>query len=473
MAGLNLSQVFCEILSGFALSFSVLPMLDVLQICSFDQIISWIGSLDGAIFVIALVLFYIMGLLIDAVGLAIGESFLDNLLNANPPSKEDRAAFWKNVPAHLLNYHDRQWTYYSAYRSLFILFIPGGISWIWMVWKKWGVHYGFLVGIFFVIIEFALYRTLIALLNLYYDITKSFNTAQAINKAKGKKNFIESYIRLSNEEIIFLRHNKLKKSKKTLLFVHGLGESGLCFEEVFSDPRFNDFNLLVPDMTGYGRSSGASNCDYRFNLQVQRLWQLIEHFNATFDINELVLIGHSLGGDLTTLFCREYLDKKIIKQYINIEGDITPHELFISGQAVEAFERGGFAGFETWLRDEFASKVYDEYARKFGESLQRYYASLRFCRPEAFLRNAQELCLRNRKFPDEKIRSEIGKIYLSISKKIPAVFCYGTESLKPETVRFLEENNVNRKEFEGAGHWLMIDKKEEFYEFLYKYISNS
>jgi pimeloyl-ACP methyl ester carboxylesterase len=280
----------------------------------------------------------------------------------------------------------------------------------------------------------------------------------------------ESYIRLSSEEIIFLRHNKLKKGKKTLLFVHGLGESGLCFQEVFSDSRFDDFNLLVPDMIGYGRSSCASNSRYCFDLQVQRLWQLVEHFYATFDINELVLIGHSLGGDLTTLFCREYLDKKIIKQYINIEGDITPHELFFSGQAENAFDRGGFAGFETWLREEFANKVYDEYARKFGDSLQRYYASLRFCRPEAFLQNAKELCLRNRKFPGEKIQSEIGKIYLSISEKIPAVFCYGTESLKPETIRFLEENNVNHEAFEGAGHWVMIDKKEEFYDFLYNFI---
>jgi len=42
----------------------------------------------------------------------------------------------------------------------------------------------------------------------------------------------ESVFRLEGmKEYMFLRHNEINHGKTTLLFVHGLGESGLCFKE--------------------------------------------------------------------------------------------------------------------------------------------------------------------------------------------------------------------------------------------------
>jgi pimeloyl-ACP methyl ester carboxylesterase len=272
---------------------------------------------------------------------------------------------------------------------------------------------------------------------------------------------------------MFLRHNDLKKGRKTLLLVHGLGESGLCFREVFENEKFNRFNLLVPDMLGYGRSSQALTADYSFSAQVERLWELIRDVQVKMKVpvEELIVIGHSLGGDLTTLFCKEYMDKIVIKKYINIEGDITPYELFFSGQAVEAFEKLGEEGFETWLREEFMNSVYYKYADQLGESCQRYYASLSFCRPDAFRKNARELCERNRESNGKKGRSEIGETYLEISKKLDTIFCYGTESLNSDTICFLKEHKkLKTLAFEGSGHWVMIDRKDEFYDFLYDYI---
>jgi pimeloyl-ACP methyl ester carboxylesterase len=283
----------------------------------------------------------------------------------------------------------------------------------------------------------------------------------------------ESYIKLKTNEYMFLRHNDLKKGRKTLLLVHGLGESGLCFREVFENEKFNRFNLLVPDMLGYGRSSQALTADYSFSAQVERLWELIRDVQVKMKVpvEELIVIGHSLGGDLTTLFCKEYMDKIVIKKYINIEGDITPYELFFSGQAVEAFEKLGEEGFETWLREEFMNSVYYKYADQLGESCQRYYASLSFCRPDAFRKNARELCERNRESNGKKGRSEIGETYLEISKKLDTIFCYGTESLNSDTICFLKEHKkLKTLAFEGSGHWVMIDRKDEFYDFLYDYI---
>jgi len=270
---------------------------------------------------------------------------------------------------------------------------------------------------------------------------------------------MESFIKV-DDDLIFLRHNLVKSNRTTLLFVHGLGESGLCFQEVFEDKRFNSFNILVPDMVGYGRSSASAKGDYTFDAQIKRLRNIVQQY----PIGELIVIGHSLGGDLTTLFCASD-SEHIIKKYINIEGTITQFDIFISNQAVETAERGEF---EHWFKETFMnSQVYDDWGSR-SPACRRYYASLCFCRPEAFLANAQELYKRNTSL-GLIYQSEIGQVYCSLS--IPKVYCYGTESLSPKTSRFLQEMGLESQAFDGAAHWVMIDRKDEFYSFLYDFIS--
>ncbi|MCP4351679.1 MAG: alpha/beta hydrolase [Desulfobacterales bacterium] len=268
----------------------------------------------------------------------------------------------------------------------------------------------------------------------------------------------ESIINIEND-YIFLRHNETETDRLTLLFVHGLGESGLCFREVFEDKRFNEFNILVPDMIGHGKSSASADGDYSFDAQVKRIWKLLEICR----VKNLVAIGHSLGGDLTTLLCTS--DKTgMIKKYVSIEGDITQSDLFISYDAVEADKKRRFTD---WLEYDFMNKkIYEQLGQKYI-SCRRYYASLFLCRPEAFWANAYELVERNNALPG-KYKSEIGQLYCSVS--IPKIFCYGTESITQNTLDFLKENDLQHKSFSGASHWLMIDKAEEFYSFLYSFL---
>lgn len=272
----------------------------------------------------------------------------------------------------------------------------------------------------------------------------------------------ESLLKI-DEDFVYLKHSSIARDRTTLLFVHGLGESGLCFQEVFQDPLFADYNLLVPDMVGYGRSSASATGDYGFDAQVRRLAKVVEQMG----LGELVVVGHSLGGDLGTLFCASDREGRVQK-FVNIEGDLTQHDLIMSSQAVKAHQEGRF---EDWLHHHLMDeKVYKELAGRHGESCRRYYASLRFSRPEAFLANALELCRKSRALPG-KYQSEIGAEYCGLS--IPKVFCYGEESLgDSETLVFLEEKGLDWKSFEGAGHWVMIDRKDEFYPFLHDFISS-
>ncbi|HUV29695.1 MAG TPA: alpha/beta fold hydrolase [Acidobacteriota bacterium] len=269
----------------------------------------------------------------------------------------------------------------------------------------------------------------------------------------------ESWFRIGDEYLYF-RHNTLRPKRRSLLFVHGLGDSTLSFQDVFRDKRFDDFNLVVPDLIGYGRSSGAGSLQgYSYDSHVARLWKLI----GETGLSELTVIGHSMGGDLTTLLCASDTDG-IIRKYVSVEGDLTQHDLTISRAAVSADRRGKF---RDWYDGDFRERmVYESLGR--NRSGRVYYASLAFCRPEAFLENARELVRRNTSLPG-KYKSEIGEIYRSLG--LPRVFCYGTESLSPRTLSFLKENGLDVRAFEGVGHCPMTDSAAEFYEFLHHFVT--
>lgn len=265
----------------------------------------------------------------------------------------------------------------------------------------------------------------------------------------------ESILQFGNESN-YVRHNEILPGKKTLLFIHGLGDSGLAFQEVFEDKRFDEFNIVVPDTIGYGKSSASANGDYSFNSFLDRIWEMTKKMG----INDLIVIGHSMGGDIATLLCASD-QTNIIKKFVNIEGNLTQFDLFIASSAVKAVKDGNF---EDWFNEEFKkSKVLGDWAQRY-DSCKRYYESLCCCKPEAFQTNACELYKRNTALSG-KYKSEIGRIYCSLS--IPKIFCYGSESISSGTIEFLKEKGLDYKVFNGAFHWLMIDKPKEFYLFLY------
>ena len=271
----------------------------------------------------------------------------------------------------------------------------------------------------------------------------------------------ESYLKINGSENMFIHHNKLKPEARTLLFVHGLGDSGLSFEDAFKHNKLADrFNIVVPELIGYGRSSSAASIErYRFDSHIERLWQLID----TFNLQHIILAGHSMGGDITTLMCQDNRGGRIEK-YISIEGDITQHELFVSSKVVKAESEGNP---ESWFYNDFMHKtIFKAMGRQ--RSGRLYFASLNYCRLEAVLQNSQELVDRNTRLEGE-FTSEIGQVYLSLD--IPRVFCYGTKSLSNETLNFLKQNKMPARAFEGAGHSLMVDSSDEFYEFVQEFAS--
>jgi len=258
---------------------------------------------------------------------------------------------------------------------------------------------------------------------------------------------------------LFVRHSELRRLRPVVLLVHGLGESGLCFREAFESRDMNGYGLVVPDMMGYGRSSGAAGGDYSMESQIHRLWRIVDCLR----IDSLYVVGHSLGGDIGT-FMASSDTRQRIKALVNVEGDLTPHDIFFSNKAVSAAEKGHFT---EWFEREFKEEtVLKDWGSKWS-SCRRYYASLQFARPEAFLANAKEVYEKNQTLPG--LRECItGCTYAAL--RIPKIFCWGSNSLAKGTLEYLESASLNHRKFEPAFHWPMIDQAEQFYMFLSGFI---
>ena len=257
---------------------------------------------------------------------------------------------------------------------------------------------------------------------------------------------------------LYYRHTDIVADRPTVLFIHGLGESGLCFIEAFHESLLDGYNIVVPDLLGFGKSSPAANHDYAFPVQIRRICTLL----GEIGVDKLNLVGHSMGGDIGTLFCQQHANR--VTSFVNIEGDLTPHDRFITDQAITA-ERAG--RFDDWLRTEFTLDQVIKWSHEWP-SCVRYVASLSMCQNEAFLASVHEIYELNETKSTSGV-GVIGEIYRLL--ELPRVYCWGTESLSPESQEFLTREALPNRRFDRSSHWVMLDERDRFYGFLSAFLA--
>ena len=257
---------------------------------------------------------------------------------------------------------------------------------------------------------------------------------------------------------MYYRHNDFDVSRRTVLFIHGIGESGLCFLEAFHASLPGDFNIIVPDLLGFGRSSLAADQDYRFSKQIIRMRALLE----SLGVGEFHLVGHSMGGNIGTLFCHQHGDQ--VLSFVNIEGDLTSDNRFITEPAMQSEADGRF---EEWLRDDFSQHQILNLCHQWPSTV-RYLASLNMCQSSAFLACVHEIYELMESSPGSNT-GLIGKTYLELNT--PRVFCWGTESLSESAQAFLMGSTLQHQAFSGSFHWVMLDQTIQFYSFLSEFLT--
>ena len=226
-----------------------------------------------------------------------------------------------------------------------------------------------------------------------------------------------------------------------LLWIHGLGESGLCMEAIVRHPGLAGIRHIIPDMPGYGRSPHPA--------RPPALDDIVEHLAAWLDTRKdapVTLAGHSLGGVLAILLARRH--PRLIRALVDIDGNKSPGDCGYSGQAMGATP-------ETFVATVFPAMLDTIYRNGLEDPASRgYYASLRQCDPAVFYRHSRELVA----------LSETGTLARQLADlPIPVFYIAGSPGgASPESLELLRQAGVSTTVISPSGHWPFIDQPDSF-----------
>lgn len=240
---------------------------------------------------------------------------------------------------------------------------------------------------------------------------------------------------------MFVRDYRPQAGGPVLVWIHGLGESGLCFEHVVGEPELAGRHCVIPDLPGYGRS----------------LWPdvpggLVDHADhldtwlRNRGVAGCVVVGHSMGGVIGQLLAERHPAR--VEALIDVDGNISAGDCAYSSRAAsysrEVFVDGGF------------QRVRD-YVYRLGISdpaHRRYWASLVLADPRVFHLHSCELVELS---SGEDLAGRLAAL------PCPTVYIAGSPGgVCPRSLELLEEAGADVRPVSPAGHWPFLDRPGEF-----------
>lgn len=131
---------------------------------------------------------------------------------------------------------------------------------------------------------------------------------------RGKAELVVKTIDLSEGKIEYMT-NTIVPQKQTILMIHGFGgdkDNWTFFAKYLS----RDYNLIVLDLPGFGKSFNDISLNYKIETQAQRVNEFLQKLN----INKVHLIGHSMGGAISLRFSFQYPDRLLSLTVVNAGG---------------------------------------------------------------------------------------------------------------------------------------------------------
>jgi len=237
---------------------------------------------------------------------------------------------------------------------------------------------------------------------------------------------------------------------RVLLWLHGLGDSGLSFEHLAGAPELAGWRQLSPDLPGYGRSPWPA-----------RPWDLAaqaDHLAAWLRERgepPVVIAGHSQGGVHALLLAERHPGR--VAGVVDIEGNKSLGDCTVSGAAARqpeaAFVQGGF--------DRLRRLVYR--AGQKDAAQRGYFASLCLCDPRLFHANSRELVALSR---SERLAARLAALNL------PSLYIAGVPGgACSRSLELLAEAGVAVARIEPSGHCPFLDRPAEFLAALSRFLA--
>lgn len=227
-----------------------------------------------------------------------------------------------------------------------------------------------------------------------------------------------------------------------LLYLHGGACSKSDFIEATTVPELDDYTIISFDYPGCGNSPYTPHR----NLDVDDLAEITQIFIEQLQLNNIVLVGHSMGGLVAMLYM---LKHKSALAFISIEGNLAPENCIFSRKVANT------ADFS-----EFKSKGFPALRKSLEES-----DNTGFRKWSKAVAKSSALAFYNY-CPSLVHHSDSGVILKHyIDLDIPTLYIYGSENANDlNFLRTLNTHGCKNAEISNSNHFPFFDNPTEFYQ---------
>lgn len=247
---------------------------------------------------------------------------------------------------------------------------------------------------------------------------------------------------------MFLRETRADEEVEgpagTLLYLHGLGESGLSFEGLLTAPELAAFRHLAPDLPGYGKSPWPAEAN-----GLEELADAVGRWLPSETSEPVVAVGHSMGGVLALLLAERF--PGLLRAIVNVEGNVCGDDCTFSSRIAAyppaVLEERGLAS----LLDGIYRDGLDD------APLRTYFASMSLAHPPTLHRSAAELV-------EISDREEIAGRLADLD--LPQIYLLGNpRGTGARSRSLLTAAGIPWRAIPDAGHWPFLDQPDLFLAF--------
>ncbi len=131
--------------------------------------------------------------------------------------------------------------------------------------------------------------------------TLAVNTTQKIIQYERSKSdlAVKALTLSSGEKMVYAENGNV--AGEPLLLIHGFGGNKDNFTRIAR--QLENYNLIIPDLLGFGDSSKPMTADYRAEAQATRLHELLQAKGLASNIH---IGGNSMGGAISVAYAAKY-----------------------------------------------------------------------------------------------------------------------------------------------------------------------
>ena len=141
-----------------------------------------------------------------------------------------------------------------------------------------------------------------------------------------------------------------------VVLVHGFSASGDSWNQI-SAQLTKRYQVIAPDLPGWGESTRIDSASYAYPAQVERLHQFLQQLGLT----RFHLVGHSMGGFISSAYAARYPDEVITLGLIAPHGITEPEQSDLAravGQGDNWLVVNSEQGFDRLMQNLFVKRPF-------------------------------------------------------------------------------------------------------------------